>query len=256
MTAEQYPVVVAVGGDTTFCKVAAEFLVMEKQPVLGMIGAGSANDIVRGIGSFCLDKLCQNLKSGKKRAMDMGVIEISGRPDKIYFLGTISLGLGVEVNRFIAEYRQRFPVLARGGDFIQFLTGLWGIKHSFSNRVVPRNMRINVDNREHEYEFSLMVIANSAYYANGLKLVPDATPFDGRLDCLILNSHNIWQILYIGSKVKKSRHIHHKRVTIVKGETFKFQSNDKFCVQYDGDLIHDINACRISVLPSAIQVLV
>ena len=71
MTAEKYPVVVAVGGDTTFCKVASEFLVMEKQPVLGMIGAGSANDIVRGIGGLCLDKLCQNLKYGKKRPMDM-----------------------------------------------------------------------------------------------------------------------------------------------------------------------------------------
>jgi diacylglycerol kinase family enzyme len=235
--------------------VAAEFLAMEKQPVLGMIGAGSSNDIVRGIGSFCLDTLCQNIKYEKKRPMDMGEIEISGRPDKIYFLGTISLGLGVEVNRFITERRRRFPVLARGGDFVQFLTGLWGIKHSFSNKVVPRNIRIKVDNREREYEFSLIVIANSPFYANGLKLVPEATPFDGQLGCIILNSQNIWQILTIGSQVKKSRHIHNKRVTIVKGKTFKCQSDDKFNLQYDGELIFDVTDCRISVLSSAIQVL-
>lgn len=255
MTVGKYRLVVAVGGDTTFLMVATEFLGTENQPVLGMIGAGSANDIARGLGCLRVDQLCRNIKSGNKRSMDMGEIEVSGRPDKIHFLGTMSLGLGVEVNRFIAERRRRFPLLKKGGDIVQFLTGLWGIKHAFSKKMVPRNIRIKVDAQERDYDFSLMVMANSPYYANGLKMVPDADPFDGQLDCLILNSRNFWQVLYIGSRVKKSQHIYHQQVTCMRSRTFKFQSDDKFSIQYDGELLHDINDCRISVLPSVIQVL-
>lgn len=251
-----FPVIVAVGGDTTCQIVASEILAAETDTVLGMIAAGSSNDIARSLGICSLDSLISSLRNNRSRRMDAGQLELSGRTEKIYFVGTLSLGLGAEVNRFVADTWRRYPLFARGGIIPQVVAGMSGAYRAFRHNTVP--VRVTVDNGETSTEelFSLMVFANIPFYAGGLKLVPESTPFDGRLDCFTLHTRTFGQTLRAGFRILLGRHIGHEDMGIVSGSSFQVSSDDSLSVQYDGELVDGITSLCIQMKPAAIRVLV
>jgi len=196
--AQSFPVIVAAGGDTTFQLIAAEVLSTDKDPALTMAATGSSNDIACGLGWPQLDSLCEAIRVGRERRMDVGLLEIIGGSAKVYFIGALSLGLGVEVNRFVAGFWRRFPLAAKGGGFMQTVAGIFGIKDSFKYNRVPLKAKLKCERFERELDFSLMVFANIPSYAGGVELTPGVTAFDGKIDCCVISSDNFLQTLLIG----------------------------------------------------------
>ncbi len=254
--AQSFPVIIAVGGDTTFQLIAAEVLSSDTDPAMAMAATGSANDIAFGLGWSELDSLCETIRAGRERRMDVGLLEIIGGSNKVYFIGALSLGLGVEVNRFVAGFWRRFPLAAKGRGFVQTGAGIFGIKDSFKYNRVPLKAKLKCERFEREIDFSLMVFANIPSYAGGLELTPGVTAFDGKIDCCVVSSDNFLQTLLIGLRARKGRHISSNNVQIISDTAFEINFPDNIDLQYDGEIINSVKAFKVSILPAALKVLV
>jgi len=254
--AQSFPVIVAVGGDSTFQLIAAEVLLSDTDPALTMVATGSSNDIACGLGWSELDSLCEAIRAGRDRRMDVGLLELKGESAKVYFMGALSLGLGVEVNRFVAGFWRRYPLAAKGGGFMQTVAGVFGIKEFFKYNRVPLKAKLKWERFEREMDFSLIVFANIPSYAGGLELTPGVTAFDGKIDCCVISSDNFWQTLLIGLRARKGRHISSDKVQIISGTAFEVIFSDNIDLQYDGEIINSVKAFKVSILPAALKVLV
>lgn len=278
-------IIVAVGGDTTFNIVAREILTLSlphESPALGMIGAGSANDIVRGLNISRVHDACIAIKNGSTSHMDIGYLKIKKKGENYFrtlnFLGTLSAGLGTTVNRYIDSYYRQYPILSKLIPFSQLLTGLFGIYHSFSKKKLPIRMKMqildagaeisgNISDPKHiekvikEIQFSLLVFLNTPFYANGLKLAKDGSLFDGQLDCCIIQSHSFFDTIKTGLSIRKGNSTlstENKSVQIIpssQSDIIRLIPEQPFDIQIDGDIIEEVVELEVSILPGKLKVI-
>ncbi len=252
---QDYAVITAVGGDTTFTLIATEILNSGVDATLGIVGTGSANDIARGLGVLEVDDFFGALRSQQTRRMDAGCLLLPDNPEPIFFMGAMSMGLGVEVNLYIAKARKRHPVLKRGGSAIQALTGVFAVREAFSNQSVPNRISLDTGKTKKDVEFSLLVFANTPYYANGIRLLPDATPFDGRIHCCSVQTRSLTETVNISRTVAKGNHLLRDEVEIIPATIFNVKpERGRISIQYDGEVIEEIASFSVSVLPAALNV--
>ncbi len=266
-TAQTYPVVVGVGGDTTFNIIAAEILNLCPQPIMGMIGTGSANDIVRGLGIKDITEACRAITAWNVKKMDVGylkIIEENGNTRHQFFLGTVSAGLGTTVNLHVAEAQQRRSVLSRINPFSRLLSGLQGIRRSFDRPDFPLTAKITTNDPrsghpvEIKVPFSLLVFLNTPYYADGLKLTvgpANTALFDGQLDCCAIHTSSFFHTIKVGLKVIRGIHNHQKEVTLLQAPMFKVFPRNPIDIQVDGEIIPQIRHFEVSIVPGMLKVL-
>ncbi len=254
--AQEYATLTIVGGDTSFTLAATEVIRSGSDVVLGMVGTGSANDISRGLQVYDLDGFCGALRSSRIRRMDAGCLELPGRAEPIFFMGALSLGLGVEVNLYIARARQRHPFLNRGGSPVQALTGAFAVQHAFTSRSVPNRISLETDLSRRDVDFSLIVFANTPFYANGMRLFPEATPFDGRLHCCTVRTRSLWHSLRLSRLILDGSHVDREEVDIVADTAFRVvPDRSPLAIQLDGEVMTGIEDFRVSVRPAAVRVI-
>ncbi len=254
--ANENRIIVGVGGDTTMTLIATEILDLKSDSILGMIATGSANDIIKGIGCYDMEAQGRAVKTGRVKKMDVGQIEIDGLSSPITFLGSVSLGLGVTVNRYVEETFNRYPMWSKYGLTSQAITGIFSIRKSFTKKDVPCKVWIKTSTFQKCVDFALIVFANVPSYASGLKVTPNASPFSGKLECCIINSMSMLRSLAIGIQIKRGRHLHRSEVQLITDTNFEVMPEEKIDLQYDGKIIEGIRKFKVSVLPSALNVFV
>ncbi|MCX6579555.1 MAG: diacylglycerol kinase family protein [Candidatus Aminicenantes bacterium] len=289
-TAGKYDAIVGVGGDTTFNIIAAEILKLRETPpsapapIVGMIGTGSANDITRGLGMESVETACRAIINGNIKKMDVGCLKIFKNPpplqpllplkplqpqpgpETFFFLGTVSLGLGVFVNRFVENFQQRHKTLSKLKPFDQLLPSLYAIYDSFSRKKIPLSMEMAFHDPESNeniiqpVEFSLLVFLNTPFYANGLKLGQDNGMFDGLLDCFILRTKSFYKTLREGIRLSRNNSRQgtkapgNTRRVILKNSWYKISANKAVDIQVDGEIIRGIREMEISLIPGGLDV--
>ncbi|MEA3422127.1 MAG: diacylglycerol kinase family protein [Acidobacteriota bacterium] len=254
--AKENRIIVGVGGDTTMTLIATEILDLKSDSILGMIATGSANDIIRGIGCYNMEAQVRAVKTGRVKKMDVGQIEIDGLSNPITFLGSVSLGLGVTVNRYVEEVFTRHPLWSKYGLTTQTITGIFSIGKSFTKKDVPDSVMIKTDKFQNQVDFALIVFANVPSYASGLKVTPNASPFSGNLECCVINSISMFRSLDIGIQTKRGRHLKRDEVQMITDTNFEVIPEEKIDLQYDGKIIEGVRKFRVSVLPAALNVFV
>ena len=256
-----YSTIVGVGGDTTFNIIVSAILkskekkVASLNPVFGMIGTGSANDIVQSLSIQKIETACKAIKFGNIKKMDVGYINIKGRDESFLFLGTLSAGLSTYVNLFIESFIKNHKFLAKSNLISQTLTGLVSIKKSFSNKIIPLRICLENGDIKRDIECSLIVFHNAPCYANGMKLNPFASPFNRKVDCSVVNTTSFLNTFNFGMKVLRSRHIKRKEIEFVESKLFRVFSEKEIDILVDGDIIRKVKEFEISVFPGALNVL-
>ncbi|MCP4218905.1 MAG: hypothetical protein GY765_30005 [bacterium] len=278
-----YGRIVAVGGDTTFNIIAEEILAIHSRsdsspPALGMIGTGSANDIVRGLGTDNIETACLAVRSGFTAPMDVGTLQISRlTKDGLHshhrlFLGTMSLGLGTTVNRYVEAFQKRHKTVGKW-NISQLLSGIYGIRYSFSQKKIPLRFQLQYEDLqkktvEKDVRCSLAVFLNTPYYANGLKMVDDVgTPQqkdpmrgarlrDGLLDLCLIDTASFWDSLRVASGVRKQIHRDSGKVEVIASPCFKLIPQGPMDVQVDGEIIENATDLEISSIKNALLVMV
>jgi diacylglycerol kinase family enzyme len=280
-TAGKYDAIVGVGGDTTFNIIAAEILKYKETtktaaatpppapaPSVGMIGTGSANDITRGLGLQSVETACQAIINGDIKKMDVGCVKIyknpqplQPAPETLFFPGTLSLGLGVTVNRCVASFHQRHKTLSKLKPFDLMLPSLYAIYDSFSKKKAPLTVEMTYhDLKSNEkitgpVAFSLLVFLNTPFYANGLKLGEANGLFDGLLDCFILRTNSFYKTLWEGIRIRGRKNSRGNDRTSLRSDWYKISANEAVDIQVDGEIIQGIREMEVSVIPGGLDVL-
>jgi len=256
----KYPYLVAVGGDTTFKIVAGEILAAnsrdrsQRPPVLGMIGTGSANDITRSLGIEQVADLCRAIRQGLVKDMDVGCLQVDSQPEPVLFLGNLSIGLGAFVNRYIDAFSRRHRWLRRSPISGQVLPGLMGIYRAFSRHQVPLTARLDTPGSSQDMTFSLLLVANIPFYANGLSLSPASTPFDGQMEAVIIHTRSFPRTLRFGWRVLRHRHRETHGFDIIPFPSLQLSFPGKLDIQVDGDIIPGVGNAHITLLKGVLPV--
>ena len=140
---------------------------------LGLIPAGTGNDLCRGLGMNVKDPVAaaRAIASGRPRAID--VLQVNDT-----FVG------GVVATGFDALVNARANAMARPKGSVRYAVAALAEIASFD----PLPYRLVVDGEVRELDAMLLAVGNSAYYGGGMKICPDADPSDGLLDLTIVHS--------------------------------------------------------------------
>lgn len=147
---------------------------------LGMIPAGTGNDMSRGFGLHGVDPLfaLRRVIAGYTRHID--ALRVRGDLDDgetERHVGTIvATGFDANVNR-----RANAMTLPIGN--LRYLASVGTEIRHFR----PMEYRLTIDGQVREMDAILVSVGNTKYFGGGIKICPDADPTDGRLDVTIVH---------------------------------------------------------------------
>ncbi len=228
---------IAVGGDG-MVHTCLQVLAQHPDTALGIIPAGTGNDIARAVGMdgaglrSGIDAIIRSLETGP-RLIDLGEAR---HGDTLTRFGAVySAGFDALVNE--RANRLRFP---RGTSryTVAMLLEL--------STLDPRRYRLTVDGEEFEQEALLVAVANAESFGGGMRIVPNTPVDDGVLQVFTVSPLSRASFVRLYPKVFSGSHIDHPAVSIRPARTVRIEVDD--IVGYaDGE--------RVGALPVDIRVL-
>jgi diacylglycerol kinase (ATP) len=237
--AENYPILIAAGGDTTFLIVINEMLRLGLDNTLGMIGLGSCNDVVREFEIHSLKKACQAIKRNRSRRIDLGMA-LEGKKILRYYPGQASIGLAVLINQYVEQVVKRSPRLGK----YQTLSGIRGGWQALRSVDLPMNLTVEHENGILKGEFILAVFNNIRYYAAGKMATPLARTDDGMLDAFLVKKCSFSRLAYITFLTPPAAYAEKKETVAIQAPRFTVKSDTPFSVQIDGEILSAANNPR------------
>jgi YegS/Rv2252/BmrU family lipid kinase len=251
---ENYPILIGVGGDTTFNIIAKKIMDSGKEIAFGGIGTGSTNDFVRGLGIEKTHTACDAIRRNEPKKIDIGKIRIKDNPDSFYFLAQASLGLGTTINEYVEEFNKKIKIKLKMTLLAQTIPGILGIRDAFAKKILPRKIILEYDGSVEEHNMALLAFLNTPYFANGMRLIPDASPYDGKVDGCIVNSSSFLKCFMIGLMAFKAKHLKQKEVEFIRAESVKVNPESPIDLQIDGFILSRIEEFEVSVAPNALNI--
>lgn len=230
-----FDMVVAVGGDGTVNEIARGLLWTET--ALGVVPGGSGNGFARDF-NIPLARPLAIRKLLKPQFAKMDVGEVNGR----VFLVTCGAGMDAHISRI-------FDAGPRRGLLSYYRAT---VKVFFGYK--PPHMKIHTEDAELEADPVLLAVANLRQYGGGVKIAPDADPFDGYLDLAIVNYMNPLLNLYHLPKLFTGRIRRIPSTTIIQFKEATIVTDLSEPVHIDGDSIEPSHTLHFKVLPKALKI--
>ncbi|MFC4121080.1 diacylglycerol/lipid kinase family protein [Nonomuraea zeae] len=240
--AERPDALVAFGGDG-LVHLAVQAVAGTDVP-LGIIPAGTGNDIADALGLPCKDPVAaaRTVLRMRTRPVDAARV-VAGRADEL-FAGVVCCGFDSRVNE--RANRRTWPQ-----GMGRYLVALAEELRSF--RPIP--FRVTFDGQEVvEREAMLVAVANTRSYGAGMRVCPDASPDDGLLDVMMLDAMSKTEFLRVFPSVYRGTHVSHRAVSVRRVRSVRLEAED--VVAYaDGERVGPVPMdCEIR--PGALQVIV
>jgi len=206
----------AVGGDGSV-HLSLQSMDFEKLS-LGVIPAGSGNDIYRAFGiPMNITSALDNFFAGEE-IVDVG--ETAGR----YFLNTAGCGL----DTWTIEIKNRSKGrLARNYLFL-FL--------KIARALKPLDLEITIDGITLKRRAYWAVAANNGSIGGGMKLAPGADMRDGLLDVLIVGDVSKAEMIWRIPQIFKGTHVGRTKIEVIKGRNIVIRSAEPISCALDGEL--------------------
>lgn len=233
---KKFDAVVAVGGDGTVNEVVNG--IFGYNIPLGILPIGRGNDFFKTINtSRLLDVIIKPFIETPKIIMaDVG------RINNRYFMNVAGVGFDALVATIAEPVRFLGPIAYLGSTLIGLIKNK-GIK-----------LHLNIDGEKIDLNALTVAIANGKYFGGGMKIAPEASPWDGKFDvCLIENTSRL-EILKTLPKVYGGEHIHHPKVKMLKAEYVEVLSSEKIPAEMDGEVFY-ADKIVVEVVPKSIPLL-
>lgn len=228
--------VVVCGGDGSISSAAPA--IMESGLPLGIIPAGTANDLARTL-SIPLDHAAAAdlIVTGHTRRIDVG--SVNGHA----FFNVASIGLSSELaEKLDPQTKKRF---GRIGYAVAALRVLTGAKR-FSARIVEKGKGTRVKTYQ-------IAIGNGRLYGGGNVVADTAAIDDGRLDLYSLEMSNLWKSVLMARAFRSGTHGAWEEVRTARCVEFKVETRRPMPINTDGEIVTATPA-HFRVLPAAISV--
>lgn len=209
--------VIAVGGDG-LVRIALQ-AVAETDVVLGIVPQGTGNDFARALGL-----LDGTLDDHVERALRPGVAVDAMRTDRGWVASVATMGFAGDVTARANGLRR-----PRGAQRYTVATILQ----------MPRLRRlratVTVDGIAHDADTTMLSIGNTAYFGGGMRICPDVTPTDGRLQVVVIGAVGRGTFLRVFPRVFRGGHVRHPDVQVYTGRSVTVASPDEVLMWADGD---------------------
>jgi diacylglycerol kinase (ATP) len=230
--------VVIAGGDGSL-NAAAPALVKTGLP-LGIIPAGTANDLARTLGlPEDMEAAADVIAAGHRRNIDLG--DVNGHP----FFNVASLGLSADLARQLTkETKRRFGRLGYAITALKVLTNA----RPFRAMIVSSDGAVRVKTLQ-------IAVGNGRYYGGGMAVEHSAEIDDSHLDLYSLEIGRVWKLLAMAYDFRKGRHGLWQEVRASRDTAFEIRTRRPRPINADGELV-TFTPARFNVLPRAVTVFV
>ena len=211
---------------------------------LGIVAAGTGNDLARGLGlpfddpAAGTDALVAAL-GREPRAIDAGVIRHGEL--RTWFAGVVSTGFDAVVN-------ERANRMTRPRGPSRYTLALLRELATFR----PRTYTIIIDGARREQRAMLVSVANNASLGGGMRLVPHADLSDGLLDVFIVHPLSRVGLLRVFPKVFAGEHTDHPAVEFAQARRVRIEADD-IIAYADGERVGPL-PIDVEVVPGALSV--
>lgn len=232
--------VVALGGDG-LVNLAVQ-VVAETEIALGIVAAGTGNDVARALGLplgdpvAAVDVILKAIGSGQVRRVDAG--RAAGR----WFAGVLSSGFDSMVNE--RANRMRWP---RGP--ARYNVAIAAELRTF--RPVP--YLLELDGVRWETEAMLVAVGNGSSYGGGMRICPGADLADGLFDVSVLGTIGTAEFVRMFPSVYSGRHVEHPALTVRRAREVSLVARG-VTAYADGERISALPV-TCEVVPGALNVL-
>ncbi|MBV9393684.1 MAG: lipid kinase, partial [Methylobacteriaceae bacterium] len=205
---------------------------------LGIIPAGTANDLARTLGIpddpvVALDIIAR----GEERRIDIGRVN-----DQLFF-NVASIGLSVALARAMSrETKRRLGRLSYWLAAMRVLT-----------RARPFSAVIASEGEVARVRTFQVAVGNGRYYGGGNAVEKSAEIDDGDLDLYSLEMDKVWKLAWIAPSFRAGEHGAFREVRSVRGRNFEIHTSRPRRVNADGEILTTTPA-KFSVAPKAIRV--
>ena len=235
---------VAVGGDGT---VHQALQAAAGRPVgFGVVPAGTGNDfaVCTGVPADPLAAaaaIADALVLHRSRQVDLA--RTTGADGAVRWFGAVlAAGFDAIVNE--RANRMRWPRGPRRYDLAILLE---------LARLRPRLYALEIDGADHGFEGTLVAVGNCASYGGGMRIVPDADPYDGLLDVVTAAPLSRAALTRLKRRLRRGTHVTDPRVTTFRARHIRLHADD--IIGYaDGERIGPL-PLEITCMPGAIRFL-
>jgi diacylglycerol kinase (ATP) len=245
-----YDLIVAVGGDGTLNEVVngmvADGKAINPSATLGVITSGTGADFVRtaGLPRDPLAAARHLAHATESRVIDIGEIiyRADGKEAHRYFANVVGMGFDGEV----IERTERGG--KRAGGTIPYLTTLVTTIFSYHNKDVT----LRIDDKTVQGRMNSVIACNGRYFGGGMRVGPNATLDDGKLDVIVLGDFSVIEVLLNTPKIYNGTHLTHPKVSEYRGTTITVESKQRMLIEADGELIGE-GPATFHILPAALK---
>ena len=238
---EGYDVVIAMGGDGTLGAVIRG--IAGSKVTLGIIAAGTENDIARSLGiPEDLKEACALIASGHTRKLDLGQVS-TRKKKKFYFFMLTAIGLTATIFPIIKEVPE--GKLSGIGKAVATL-------FKFDSKPIV-NLTLD-DESKIEVETMLVTIANTPLIGAKNLVAPDASMDDGLLDIAVYPNFSKADLLAYFAKTAHEGSTPDRTIQRYRARKIKVKTSPKLDVAAEG-IILGKGTARIKILPGALRVL-
>jgi diacylglycerol kinase (ATP) len=194
-SADDRPLIVAAGGDGTIGSVAG--YLVDTESVLGILPAGTSNDIARSLGiPLKIEEAVRLLRDGERSPIDAGRFDAPGERPR-YFLHAATAGINVAFARLATQssFRQRL------GKFTYVVAALAALREA-----KPFACDVEIEGRRTTLSLLQIAVVNAPVFGGLLQLeLPDSRIDDRRLDVLAIEDMSIGRIALAALRVLVGR---------------------------------------------------
>jgi diacylglycerol kinase (ATP) len=244
-----YRVVISVGGDGTINEVVNGLYSTGdiSNVSLGIISTGTGADYIRTLGiPRPYREACKRFTDPVTVKADLGLVECvhNGQSINRVYVNFAGLGFDAEIVRATT---QTFKML---GDRPSYLMGLLSTLALYKNRSID----LEIDGEATDRKICTVMMSNGKYGGGGMLTAPNADPYDGLFDVVIIGDLSKPDLLWSLPMIYKGTHLSHPKVSVQRAKDVKINTGKNMSVQADGDLIGETPA-RFKILPGVLNVI-
>ena len=232
-------IVAVIGGDGTV-SCAANGLI-GTDAALAVLPAGTGDDFAKTIGAGTFDGAVRLLAAPKPVRID--AIRVTTDGVSRHFVNVAGAGFDSEVN----ETANAMTVNLGGtGTYVAALM-------KTLSRFSPASYALTLDDEPLDLDAMLVVVGNGISYGGGMKVLPDASLVDGRLDVCIVEALSKAAFLRAFPKVFTGSHGSHPKVRLRTATSVTVRANRSMQVYADGEHVGLLPA-TFEIVPGALTV--
>ena len=200
--------VIVVGGDG-LVHLAVQ-AVVGTTTTLGIVAVGTGNDFARGLDTIPDDPVeATRVALGDARPID------AIRTGAGWIASVATAGFSGDVND--RANRLRFPT----GPSRYTVATLLELP-----TLTSRSVTVDVDGERHEFDATLIAVANTGWFGGGMHIAPDARPDDGQLEVTVVADVGRIELLRFFRLVFSGRHTTHPKVHGLRGRHITLEADD------------------------------